>query len=83
MERVQERYQIRGRFVLYAGNIKPHKNLERLVAAFGMLKQRGGHEDVKMLPVQCVESTQRGRLHQSRGHGLVSSFSSRTTPRPT
>jgi glycosyltransferase involved in cell wall biosynthesis len=49
MERVQERYQIRGRFVLYAGNIKPHKNLERLVAAFGMLKQRGGHEDVKML----------------------------------
>src|SRR6185503_14667318 len=32
MERVQERYQIRGRFILYAGNIKPHKNLERLVA---------------------------------------------------
>jgi len=49
MERVQERYQIRGRFVLYAGNIKPHKNLERLVAAFGMLKQRPGHEDVKLL----------------------------------
>jgi glycosyltransferase involved in cell wall biosynthesis len=49
MERVQERYQIRGRFILYAGNIKPHKNLERLVAAFGMLKQRGGHEDVKLL----------------------------------
>jgi glycosyltransferase involved in cell wall biosynthesis len=49
MERVQERYQIRGRFVLYAGNIKPHKNLERLVAAFGMLKQRSGHEDVKLL----------------------------------
>jgi glycosyltransferase involved in cell wall biosynthesis len=49
MERVQERYQVRGRFILYAGNIKPHKNLERLVAAFGMLKQRGGHEDVKLL----------------------------------
>ena len=32
MERVKERYQIRGRFVLYAGNIKPHKNLERLIA---------------------------------------------------
>jgi glycosyltransferase involved in cell wall biosynthesis len=49
MERVQERYQVRGRFVLYAGNIKPHKNLERLVGAFGMLKQRPGHEDVKLL----------------------------------
>jgi len=48
-QRVKERYQIRGRFVLYAGNIKPHKNLERLVAAFGRLKQRPGHEDVKLL----------------------------------
>ena len=49
MERVRERYQIRGRFVLYAGNIKPHKNLERLIAAFGRLKERPGHEDVKLL----------------------------------
>ena len=39
MERVKERYQIRGRVVLYAGNIKPHKNLDRLIAAFGLLKQ--------------------------------------------
>jgi glycosyltransferase involved in cell wall biosynthesis len=49
MERVKERYQIRGRFVLYAGNIKPHKNLERLVSAFGLLKGRPGHEDLKLL----------------------------------
>jgi glycosyltransferase involved in cell wall biosynthesis len=49
MERVRERYQIRGRFVLYAGNIKPHKNLERLITAFGILKERPGHEDVKLL----------------------------------
>src|SRR5205814_3160551 len=48
-QRVKERYQIRGRFVLYAGNIKPHKNLERLIAAFGLLKQRPGHEDLKLL----------------------------------
>ena len=48
-QRVKERYQIRGRFVLYAGNIKPHKNLERLIVAFGLLKQRPGHEDVKLL----------------------------------
>ena len=37
-----ERYQIRGRFVLYAGNIKPHKNLERLIAAFGLLQAAAG-----------------------------------------
>jgi glycosyltransferase involved in cell wall biosynthesis len=49
MERVRERYQIRGRFILYAGNIKPHKNLERLITAFGLLKQRPGHEDLKLL----------------------------------
>jgi len=49
IERVRERYQIRGRFVLYAGNIKPHKNLDRLIAAFGLLKQRSGLEDVKLL----------------------------------
>ena len=49
IERVRERYQIRGRFVLYAGNIKPHKNLDRLIAAFGLLKQRPAHEDVKLL----------------------------------
>src|SRR6185295_16244885 len=49
MERVKERYQIRGRFVLYAGNIKPHKNLERLIDAFGQLKQRSGYDDLKLL----------------------------------
>jgi len=49
MQRVMERYQIRGRYILYVGNIKPHKNLDRLVLAFSLLKQRPGHEDVKLL----------------------------------
>jgi glycosyltransferase involved in cell wall biosynthesis len=49
MERVKERYQIRGRFILYAGNIKPHKNLDRLIGSFGALKQRSGYEDLKLL----------------------------------
>src|SRR5436190_24182757 len=31
--RVRERYQLHDRFVLYAGNVKPHKNLERLIEA--------------------------------------------------
>jgi glycosyltransferase involved in cell wall biosynthesis len=49
MERVRERYQIRGRFVLFVGNVKPHKNLERLIAAFARLRQEPGHEDLKLL----------------------------------
>jgi glycosyltransferase involved in cell wall biosynthesis len=48
MERVRERYQIHGRFILYAGNIKPHKNLERLVTAFAHLRRRGGFADGKL-----------------------------------
>jgi glycosyltransferase involved in cell wall biosynthesis len=47
--RIRERYQIRGRFLLYAGNIKPHKNLERLIAAFGKLKRQSGMSDLKLL----------------------------------
>ena len=41
IERVRERYQLSGPFVLYAGNIKPHKNLERLIEAFHLLRQDG------------------------------------------
>jgi glycosyltransferase involved in cell wall biosynthesis len=48
-DRVRERYQLRGRFVLYAGNIKPHKNLDRLIASFGLLKRSHGYEDLKLL----------------------------------
>ena len=46
--RVRERYQIDHQFVLYAGNIKPHKNLVRLIEAFEGLR-RDGFEDLKLL----------------------------------
>jgi glycosyltransferase involved in cell wall biosynthesis len=49
MERVRERYQLRGRFVLFVGNVKPHKNLDRLVTAFARLRYSPGHEDLKLL----------------------------------
>ena len=39
--RVRERYQLHDEFVLYAGNVKPHKNLERLIDAFQIVRQRG------------------------------------------
>jgi glycosyltransferase involved in cell wall biosynthesis len=35
MELVRQRYQLNHPFVLYVGNIKPHKNIERLIDAFG------------------------------------------------
>jgi glycosyltransferase involved in cell wall biosynthesis len=39
--RVRERYQLQDEFVLYAGNVKPHKNLERLIEAFRIVRDRG------------------------------------------
>ncbi|MGH9315070.1 MAG: glycosyltransferase family 4 protein [Vicinamibacterales bacterium] len=39
--RVRERYQLNAPFLLYAGNIKPHKNLERLIEAFHRLRGEG------------------------------------------
>jgi glycosyltransferase involved in cell wall biosynthesis len=39
--RVRERYQLQGEFVLYAGNVKPHKNLARLIEAFHHVRDRG------------------------------------------
>jgi len=39
--RVAERYQLHDQFVLYAGNVKPHKNLARLIEAFHIVRDRG------------------------------------------
>jgi glycosyltransferase involved in cell wall biosynthesis len=49
MARVRERYQVHGRFVLFAGNVKPHKNLERLIRAFALVRDQAGHEDLQLL----------------------------------
>jgi glycosyltransferase involved in cell wall biosynthesis len=38
--RVRERYQLAGPFVLYAGTVKPHKNLERLIEAFHLVRRQ-------------------------------------------
>ena len=48
VERVRERYQLHHRFVLYVGNIKPHKNLVRLIEAFSALRT-AELSDVKLL----------------------------------
>ena len=46
--RVRERYQLNDPFILYAGNIKPHKNLERLIEAFHLIR-KGELEFAKLL----------------------------------
>src|SRR5688572_7155072 len=46
--RVRERYQLDHQFILYVGNIKPHKNLVRLIEAFAELR-RTGFDEVKLL----------------------------------
>jgi glycosyltransferase involved in cell wall biosynthesis len=48
VSRVRERYQLDHRFVLYVGNIKPHKNLVRLIEAFAELRRRG-FDELKLL----------------------------------
>jgi glycosyltransferase involved in cell wall biosynthesis len=41
VDRIRQRYQLDHPFLLYVGNIKPHKNLERLIDAFGRVRASG------------------------------------------
>ena len=49
MDLVKQRYQLDDPFVLYVGNIKPHKNIERLIDAFGRARSRGCEEGMKLV----------------------------------
>jgi len=57
----RERYQLSHSYLLYVGNIKPHKNLERLIEAFHLVRSEGrgelelliiGDEISKMQPLR-------------------------------
>ena len=61
---------------MYAGNIKPHKNLERLIEAFHTLR-RGGLEHVKLLIIGDEISkyaTLRRAVHRHKLHKHVRFF---------
>ena len=76
MRQVKERYQLNDPFVLYAGNIKPHKNLERLIEAFQMIR-RGGLDQVKLLIIGDEISkyaTLRRAVHRHKLHKHVRFF---------
>jgi glycosyltransferase involved in cell wall biosynthesis len=51
--RILERYQIRYPFLLYAGSIRPQKNIPRLVEAFAVaraqLEQHRGYKDLRLI----------------------------------
>ena len=46
--RVRERYRLHDRFVMYSGNVLPHKNVERLIDAFALLRG-DGLDDIKLV----------------------------------
>ena len=51
--RILERYQIRYPFLLYAGSIRPQKNIPRLIEAFavarGHLENHRGYRDIRLI----------------------------------
>jgi glycosyltransferase involved in cell wall biosynthesis len=74
--RVQERYQLYDPFILYAGNIKPHKNLERLIEAFDIIRH-GELKDAKLLIIGDEISkyaTLRRTVHRYKLHKHVRFF---------
>jgi glycosyltransferase involved in cell wall biosynthesis len=50
LARVRQRFLLTSPFILYTGNIKPHKNVDRLIEAYSILRRRG-IGDVKLLVI--------------------------------
>jgi glycosyltransferase involved in cell wall biosynthesis len=74
---VRQRYRLDAPFVLYAGNIKPHKNLERLIEAFHVLRQSTEFRDVQLLIIGDEISkyaTLRRAVHRHKLHKHVRFF---------
>ncbi len=71
--RVRERYQLHDEFVLYAGNVKPHKNLERLIDAFHLVRTRGlDHLKLVLIGDEISKYTAlRRAVHQHQLHKYV------------
>jgi glycosyltransferase involved in cell wall biosynthesis len=71
--RVRERFQLQDEFVLYAGNVKPHKNLERLIEAFEIVRKRGlDHLKLVMIGDEISKYTAlRRAVHRHQLHKYV------------
>jgi glycosyltransferase involved in cell wall biosynthesis len=71
--RVRERYQLHDEFVLYAGNVKPHKNLKRLIQAFHLVRGRGlSHLKLILIGDEISKYAElRRAVHQHQLHKYV------------
>ena len=69
MELVKQRYQLDHPFVLYVGNIKPHKNIERLIAAFGRAREQCDNK-LKLIIIGDEISKYPGLRQQVHKHKL-------------
>ena len=67
---MRERYQLDDPFILYAGNIKPHKNLERPIEAFHLLRRSGEFEEVKLVIIGDEISKYAALRHAVHRHKL-------------
>jgi glycosyltransferase involved in cell wall biosynthesis len=77
VQRVRERFQLYGEFLLYAGNIRPHKNLERLIDAFHQLRDSARFEHLRLLIIGDEISkypTLRRAVHRYKLHKHVRFF---------
>ena len=70
---VRERYQLHDRFLLYSGNVKPHKNLERVLDAFAQLRQSGSDEITLLITGNEISryATLRRAVHRHNLHKHV------------
>jgi glycosyltransferase involved in cell wall biosynthesis len=57
IERIKQKYNIQGRYLLYLGTLHPRKNLVRLVEAFGIVAEQ-------QPDIQLVIAGQKGWLYQ-------------------
>jgi glycosyltransferase involved in cell wall biosynthesis len=70
MHLVKQRYQLDRPFVLYVGNIKPHKNVLRLIDAFGRARAQSGVDDLKLVIIGDEISKYPALRHAVHRHKL-------------
>ena len=73
LEQLKRRFQLGGRVVLFVGNIKPHKNVERLIDAFARVRESTGRDDLTLVVVGDEVSKYQGlrraiHRHDVRNH---------------
>ena len=69
MDLIKKRYQLDHPFVLYVGNIKPHKNIERLIASFGKAREQCD-DNLKLIIIGDEISKYPGMRQQVHRHKL-------------